>query len=510
MSDHVTPIEAGVTALHISAIEETVKEHNAFLFLRPTEDDSRVLIEAGFATKSMDIHDKSSNWGPTAGMVPCDPFFSKKKIGQPNPDIHPHSHGDAHPVHLKLDEALENLLVSRGKMERLLHPQYAVADKTVAVSARPTAGVRFYRASQIVFCVNSTGVYWVKFTNPEKSAGNLIPVYVWAYRIGGVLKPVTGDYDMWMVVSHASAWWKHQESIAMRDEHGTSTASNFTKDLVNEMNAACKRKAPLTNQVFNHGAEAQNYAFTQALDPRLAMFTPAGTSRMVNIVDMPKILTDLQNMGYLVIYNKRYEELDPRLMGKSTIPALAQLEARVASGKEKENKAAQDGTPYVRTSPYAGHGGEIIHGIAWKSITRERFREAIQDLKNAKAPAQAPPQVRAKAVAKAHWNLVRTAVRHGYEPARIVRLGDELKTMLATSADRPKYLSMDDFPAALQRLSAMAQQLLLGIQQAAVAATIGGGETDADKIWEWARQNAVPLDQFERALADLQKGTASA
>jgi hypothetical protein len=274
----------------------------------------------------------------------------------------------------------------------------------------------------------------------------------------------------------------------MEDSHGKSTASQFTKNLADEMNAACKRKAPTTNQVFNHGAEAQNYAFTQALDPRLAMFTPAGTSRMVNVFDMPKILADLQNMGYLVIYNKRYEELDPRLMDKSTIPAVAEVEALQKSGAE---------------NPFAGRGAAIIGGIGRKSITQKRFLAVLKELQEAKAS----PAASGKTMAQAHWKRVRTAVHHGLEPARIVRLGEELKTMLAEAADGPTFLSMDDFPPALKRLSSLAQQLLMGMQRAAVAATTGAGESDADKIWEWARNNALSLDQFHQALADLQKAT---
>lgn len=512
MSNHVSPLDAGVTALHVTAIEETVKEFNAFLFLRPTEDDSRVLIEAGFATKSMDIHDKSSNWGPMAGMVPCDPYFSKKKIGAPNPHPHYHQHGAAEPVHLKLDGKLENELCARGKMSRYLG-NYRITSSTITIAGGAVPGARFYKADKMVFCVNDTGVYWVQFADLHKTGGTLIPVYVWAYRVGGVLKPVTGDYDMWMVVSHASAWWKHMESIGMEDEHGNSTASKFTKQLVDAMNAACKRQAPLTNQVFNHGAEAQNYAFTQSLDARLAMFTPAGTSRMVSIWDMPKIIADLQNMGYLAIYNKRYHELDARLMGKSTIPAVAALEAA-----QKSREA----------DVFKRHGASMIGGIGWKAVTLLRFREALKELKALKAGAApgasasptaptAPATSAASTMraarpgaplARAHWKLVRTAVRNGLEPSRIARLGDELMAMLG-ELDKPlQFLTPEDFPPALRKLGALAQQLLTGIQRSAVEATTGAGETDADKIWEWARKNEMTLDQFNLALGDLQKATA--
>ena len=51
-----------------------------------SEMDTIRLIDAGdpggsYSTKSVDIHDKSSDWGPQRGSVPVDPFFSKKLDG---------------------------------------------------------------------------------------------------------------------------------------------------------------------------------------------------------------------------------------------------------------------------------------------------------------------------------------------------------------------------------------------------------------------------------------------
>jgi hypothetical protein len=42
----------------------------------------------------MDIHDKSSDWGLTSGLVPVDQAFSKNRSGTPNANIHPHGHGE--------------------------------------------------------------------------------------------------------------------------------------------------------------------------------------------------------------------------------------------------------------------------------------------------------------------------------------------------------------------------------------------------------------------------------
>jgi anthrax edema toxin adenylate cyclase len=73
----VNPETAGVTAKHIADIERVCRELNTFIFLRPSTKETMQLIDQGYATKSMDIHDKSSDWGPASGFVPCDGAFSK-------------------------------------------------------------------------------------------------------------------------------------------------------------------------------------------------------------------------------------------------------------------------------------------------------------------------------------------------------------------------------------------------------------------------------------------------
>ena len=97
---------SGIASNHISALEEACQALNVFLFVRPTEYDSTKLIKQGYATKSMSVHDKSSNWGPMAGFVPCDQFFSKKYIGEPNKRPHFQDHGAAKVCHLRLTDEL--------------------------------------------------------------------------------------------------------------------------------------------------------------------------------------------------------------------------------------------------------------------------------------------------------------------------------------------------------------------------------------------------------------------
>ena len=516
MPDHVHPLQSGIAARHRDAIEAIMQERNCFLFVRPTEYDSTILIEEGFATKSMDIHDKSSNWGPMAGMVPCDPAFNKKASGIPNPSPHYHAHGEAVPVKLELPWSLyQRFLGDARKLSVLPNRYFLSADGTVAsrATSSPTgpevalqARTRFVTAlpqatqgpRSTIFCLQgleggAQSVSWVNW-NTERTVGTLVPIWVWAYTIEGQTRPVTGDYDLWMVAPHLSSWGSHVLANAIEDEHGKSTASRYTVGLAEQMNAACKKAAPNTNRVFNHGAEAQNYAFTQALDSRLVMFTPSGVSRMVDMSDMPAVLADLVAMGYFVIQNKRYEELDPRIMNTSAIKPIARLEAARKANEERAKK----GEP-AEPLPMAG----MIAGIAQRSVTRTRFRKALQDLRAAKA-AKAP------GLATSRWGLVRAAVNHGFEPARMVMFRDDLHELLASAGTTPKFLAMTDFPDTVRRLSDTVRRIQQAMQAAAVDATVGSGQTDDDVYNErfnnWAMENDIDLDALFMALVQVDGG----
>lgn len=328
----VTESNSGIVESHIGAIQATARTRNTFIFVRPTELDSTRLIRAGYATKSVDIHHKSSNWGPMAGFVPCDPAFSKTCAGQPNPHESERSHGAARPVQLSLPTSLVD---GHPKIERQKNGYALASDprapgvyRVVRSSTSEALRVRspglpehrFYLpmpsalgVKSTLFCLLREGpewkVYWAAWTS---GVGRLYPVRVWAYQLAAGLRPVTGDYDLWMVAPHISQLADHAVAQLNENRHGRSVASAETMTLLQDLNAACHRQH---NPVFNHGAEAQNYAFAQPLDKTLAMFTPGGTSRIVHLAELPGVLADLHMTGYLVVWNKRYGEVDPRLGG---------------------------------------------------------------------------------------------------------------------------------------------------------------------------------------------------
>ncbi len=290
-----TPDTAGIVASHIRDIHWACRQNNTFLFVRPSTVPTMRLIEAGFATKSMDIHDKSSDWGLTSGLVPVDQAFCKNLTGTPNPHIHPHGHGKAQAVHLNLQGTFDKLNAQR-------HFEHMQEVQT-GPCAGDTGRYRHFHCdtknAKVCFLMERlTGLVFWRWR--EAPSGEPVRLYVWGY--GGT--PVTGDYDMWMVVPYVKALGGDKNINSNKDHHGRSAASNFTTTFMAKLNVACNR---VDKPVFNHGAEAQNVSFTQAMDRRLVVFTPGSMKPfMFPRILMPGMLHDLLLHGYIVVRNPKW------------------------------------------------------------------------------------------------------------------------------------------------------------------------------------------------------------
>ncbi len=449
----ISEIDCGITEPHIKAIKDLMKQENTFLFVRPTEYDSTVLIKLNYATKSMDIHDKSSNWGPMAGMVPCDPAFSKKLVGTGNAAPNYAPHGKAHPVHLKLESSLYTTFLGTKIDEKqgyTLGPGDTVT-KTQSVGP-PNAQVKFCQAKgggaglkATVFCLKKAGleweVYWVHAPNPQ-AAGKLVRLFVWAYEVGGVKKPVTGDYDLWMVAPFWDKFGAHSVIDIKEDEHGKSAATNYITDLLGKMNQAC---GCANNPVIQHGAESQNYGFTQNLDKRLAMFTPAGDAFPISVEVLPNILSEIQSAGYLVYTNKRYGEIDPQISGKHwtqrTESAQRGLAAFVQYAMELKKLEDQGvnvtGTPAERKA--AGQTG----------VGRARFR-----------------------------NAVRQVIARGDKDIR--KFHNDLMDLMRAEIAELKVLTPSDFPSGYQLFQSDTRKMLQQLQASVVDSTSATGTGQSD------------------------------
>ena len=496
----ITELESGVVDFHAAGIAKTASELNTFIFIRPTEYDSTILIRAGYATKSMDVHHKSSNWGPMAGFVPCDPAFSKKCDGQPNPEEHEHKHEAAHPVHLALKPELlathqkiefqDGYLLERADGARKLEVPFTakrlkaksgLGDVRAKFEAFQSAGTvpdhKFCTArpadfgnKSTLFCLikkaNEWLVYWVQW---EGETGRLYPLRVFGYPQNGTLNPVTGDYDLWMVAPHFSHFDEHAAVRLEKDVHGESAASGFTLSLITKLNISCNRA---DNPVFNHGAEAQNYGFTQALDWNLAMFTPGGGAHMVRMNELPSILGDLQKAGYLVVINKRYGEVDPRLMSAPDKRGIAAL-SEIRSGLDQLFKDLDE----IKRSTNAFH---IAKQVQTSGVSGQ-----------ARMPGAMQNEVSLMA------QRMQTQRSLGAEQSRIYRFHRQLLDFLGSQTIRFQTLSSGDFPPGFKIYEMEVMSLHRELQDAMVSATTGSGQSSDAELGEWLRVHQGQLDKLK-------------
>lgn len=349
----------------MEAIQEVCQEESVFLMLRPSEAATGRLIDLGFATKSMDVHDKSSNWGLGAGFVPCVLAFSKKLGGEPNLKIvdkmqaEEGKHGEAQAKQLNLsDDAFNDLLAANhfdftdkdtGKIYETKEVQVKGGDPNLTY-------YQSERKPDVVFARNEQGdVFWQAVNADEAGAlqleGNKTEFMVWAYDVTNAntgkteLKEVTGDYDMWMVCPHQVAAGA-EEYISHEDGHGRSATTEFTQGFIDKLNARCAEKTGDKRPVFNHGPEAANKSFTQNMDPKVALFCPGEAQpSVVEYTDLAHVLSDIREGGYLAAANPEWAEgVTLGIEDMADAPAGFDDDKTVQHGrKAKENLEGQAG-----------------------------------------------------------------------------------------------------------------------------------------------------------------------
>lgn len=316
----------GVTKEHYQKLQKFANDNVVALFVRISDKTSLRLIKDGnFACKSVDVHDKSSNWGPQRGTVPVDRFFNKKLGGNgdgssmetPNPsiltsraeDIGHAKEGDQKNK-LKTGVDAKPLVLSKELLEEYkanndLTPcdgKKNPCDNQECYHGRAPHNVDAGKetkeaANTVSFCMapdDTGGAYTVSWHHTTYSSGDaLTPLYVWSYGENGKHAPVTGDYDLWMVAPHKDTLLSKTDSAGkVRDERdnlaylttlkdkpirgGMSTMTGLIEDLLNgppthNLNALLGRQ---DKPVFQHGAEAQNHYFLQPLDDIVAAIVP--------------------------------------------------------------------------------------------------------------------------------------------------------------------------------------------------------------------------------------------
>jgi len=137
--------DSGLVKSHVEQFIQVAKDSNTILMFRPVNPMSTGLLEDGTSAKGLNVHGKSSDWGPMAGYIPKDQNLCKKH-GDPTAiqkgisDNNHSLHEDKERVSalpLELTSSRFNYLLEKN----LIQPSN---EKGEPISESPSDGPRFF------------------------------------------------------------------------------------------------------------------------------------------------------------------------------------------------------------------------------------------------------------------------------------------------------------------------------------------------------------------------------
>ncbi|EEL02945.1 Calmodulin-sensitive adenylate cyclase [Bacillus cereus BDRD-ST196] len=384
---------SGLVSEHVEGFKEIAKNNHTYIFFRPVNKLSTELIKQGAATKGLNVHGKSSDWGPMAGFIPYDANFSKVYGNQDKVDrgYNDNKHsvednkGSITTMKLELNSERLNELVKENIIENPFteHSEIGLEDEEhwMGISLpQNSKGVgvyefRIYSKEQIY---NSAGQKFELRYRKSGSENTFEPIEVMARVIDGVSKPLTADYDMfalaptlkeikqkipssdWQAAVGESKPLEKLKKITdllirfglMRKldaEQGTLT--DWQKNIINQLNDSAIKSGYTGGTVVNHGTEQDNTEFPEQ-DKELFIITPDGKTVLTKSwEDTQKFIRqNITNGDYLYYFNRSYNKIaagnkahiewaDPVTKAKSyTIPTQKELVEELYAIKKSTGK----------------------------------------------------------------------------------------------------------------------------------------------------------------------------
>lgn len=113
---------SGLVPEHVEKFKSVAKETNTILMFRPVNQMSTGLLQEGTAAKGLNVHGKSSDWGPMAGYIAKDQNLSKKhnSLEDVNKGIKDNQHSLEHDSERV---GVSQLSLSPNRLEYLLDKQ---------------------------------------------------------------------------------------------------------------------------------------------------------------------------------------------------------------------------------------------------------------------------------------------------------------------------------------------------------------------------------------------------
>ncbi|WP_410993779.1 anthrax toxin-like adenylyl cyclase domain-containing protein, partial [Bacillus cereus] len=190
--------DSGLVTSHVENFKNIAEEKQTYILFRPVNKLSTSLIAEGAATKGMNVHGKSSDWGPMAGYIPYDADLSKKhgseKDVKKGNDDNTHSIAENAGVIDKIQLSISDARIKELKDENIIKDTKSENHYDV-FDLNKNADVYEFRRER------SSRKVEYKTQNGKKSiVGNEItdwkPLEVMGKIVDQQTKPLTADYDM--------------------------------------------------------------------------------------------------------------------------------------------------------------------------------------------------------------------------------------------------------------------------------------------------------------------------
>lgn len=353
--------QSGITLKHWQDFKEAAATQG-FIFVRPVNPLATRLIEEGAATKAMDIHGKSADWGPQAGFIPADQGLSKK-AGQ-KAEVAKGNASVAESLKLKhVGEA--PLELSPSRVAELQSRGLLPADATNGEAFTAPGGKgQEYRFKLVEVEGEGQPKYKVLVQNPGEKDFTDLKVLGYtreghAFQPATVpqsnVDPVTADYDLFATCPHRddllaagdlAEAYKEGDGIRDKVAEGLGKLTEWderTMDMLNE-----KMQGAEGPRVVNHGPETSN-PFPEA-DPEIVMFTPSGRARTVAREDLPQIWRDMFAEGYVVPHNEAWTGEDAGIRARTKSEVMGEVGALDLGHLEPEDFPRGKSRPGSRLS----------------------------------------------------------------------------------------------------------------------------------------------------------------
>jgi hypothetical protein len=294
----VSEASCGIVRQHITALEAVASEKKAFILVRFVNPFATGLIAAGYRTKKLDMHAKSSDWGPMAGFICVDSELSKS-VDRGTEAVQQNAK--------EIERALKKenvrripLTISRQRIEELVEKNlFTESAAGIAFNASSREGKKTVRFE---FVANGNQNQMLQVRYFPNGAAQSEDVVVLGYEENGDTQPVTSDYDLFAICPHFTApGFSPARATHFEETAEQGVLSRIQRTIIASINSRC---GGANRHVVNHGTELNN-PFPE-MDLKLAMFTPGGTSRIINRFELPNLCRELAMRGFYFYTNARW------------------------------------------------------------------------------------------------------------------------------------------------------------------------------------------------------------